>query len=242
MTECERIELSGCGEPREMIRIEHPVEGQLFDKWIALVGDEVESAVGIALCRREVAEAVLPRLQQALASLEHVPGEQQHLGLRTAPDAAALELAREVGGTSIFTRGGRFPCPDRREPIAVIDMLPIPAGFRSLQDYAHARISHVAETKWVRIEEARPVKIDGMRGLELVGSAEDAATSQPLVMYQVTLLGKGSICVMLGLAGAELRPSCVPAFRQLAESIRGEPRGSHAKDSADAARELFVAD
>ncbi len=133
------------------------------------------------------------------------------------------EAGTVVGTSRLYTLDGRME-PERKgelRPTFIVAPSLDKMAVSSTPDLAKRLLQTLSGFKSVKLGEPNPLTIAGMAGVELDAEALDAATEEPLRLYQVLLKGKdGGYFRMIGIARTAHDTALLAEFKRMAESFR----------------------
>jgi hypothetical protein len=131
-----------------------------------------------------------------------------------------LKVTPAINKALLYTKDGVIPTKSPKDPlfVAAPSLGKVTAGDK--RQFAEQRLRQTAETKGLTVESTNPVTIAGLEGYESVAKAEDTQSGIPLVVYQAILFDESSYILMQGLVGTELGEQYLPAFKEMARSLK----------------------
>ncbi len=224
MTLLKREELTISGQEGMLLHLSQSARGTQFLKWITVVGDSRSTTMVTATFPQTMKKALSEKLRTSVLSVRIGAGrpavDLEGLIFGIEP-AGKLKIARRVGSNLLFSKDGIFPPRSPTEPILTIGpSMSKDMAIPDKKDFSVQRVKAVTALRNVAVTEVTPITIDGLRGYEILATADDKKSGTKLIVYQVTLFEKTDYFMMLGLAPGSEKKTYVSVFRATTKTFK----------------------
>jgi hypothetical protein len=209
------------GAPATLYHVAQSQLGMDFRKWILPLEHGSSSVLIVGTFPLEEEKALSSPIRQALLGtrLQALEGDPlAGMPFRVQP-TAKLKLVTRIGSSLLLSESGQ-PSADPKQALLVVGPSLSDVDLGDLESFARARVARIAQVRKLVVDTVREVRVDGLRGLEVLGRAEDSKSGTPQVVYQLVLQDGGSYFIAQGLAGQDRGSAFVREFRKVAESLR----------------------
>jgi hypothetical protein len=90
--------------------------------------------------------------------------------------------------------------------------------------FSRARLEKTADVADIKIEKEQALRIGGLPAWEIVATAVEAGSRQPVYVYQVIAFAERTYYIMQGQVSRQLHANYAPAFWATARSFRLKPQ------------------
>lgn len=209
--------------PGLLFSIEQQAQGRTYHKWIGLFGDTNTTFLVTATWPSEASEDMSATLKGAVASARVIgsAGRPEEALTFTVQPAGDFKIAKVLGNTMILTRHGEFPVKEPGQPVYLVGAsasrgLPIP----DRRAFAVDRFQKIVAISEVTAGEPKGISIDGLDGLQIVGSGTEQRSNVRMAVHQVMLFDEDGYYLLQGMAAEDCRDEYLAVFSKIAESFR----------------------
>ncbi len=206
-----------------ILKVKQSAFGIEYLKWLLVFGDDKESVIVTAMFpsnfERELSETM--KLSILTTTWDRKKDVSPTEGLNfTIEEKGELKLSRRMVNMLTFTKTGRFPSKDIDDPVFIVGQSTARIQIVNPEEFAKARIAQTATLTDLEIEQTTKVTLDQLQGYEIVATAKDKDTGQPMTVYQVILFEEQSYFLMQGLISSKNRQPNLETFREMAKTFR----------------------
>lgn len=197
------------------------VQGSVYRKWMLILGSEEKTIMVVAAFLEKYAPEMSEPTRGALLSVSwdpHVPLDYfEGLSFRIE-ESSRLKIVRRV--SNMITLGGNDEpgAPDLPDLLYLIGSS-FEAAAGEVKEFSERRLKASYGVVDIEIVEGRWVTIAGRQGYEIVATATDEDSADPLTLYQVILPGEGVYYIAYGQSAPTDADVYLSEFRQVTESL-----------------------
>lgn len=197
-------------------------QGVVFEKWMLLFGDAQNSVMVMATFPLEVADQLSDQMRAAVVSSQWAPnfevGVFEGLVFRVEP-TDKLHISSRVSNLLLLAKPGHKGVVPPQDPFMVVGTSLSEVAIDDVESFARARLKQTAQVSDIELQSGRSVSVNGMRGYEVVASAKDARSGEPLLVYQAVLLEQDRYFILQGFVGSERGEEYLAEFRAVTDTL-----------------------
>lgn len=193
-----------------------------FRKWVLLAGNAVMTTLVTVQVPESDAQAYPDDVvRAALATLTFRPVQDQVAALPFAmKDLAGFRPIRAIAGTTLLLTDGPKDVVDGAEqPVFVVSVGAGAPRDDDRKQFALRALSTLPGVKDLRLERAEPLRISGQPGFEVMATASDAKTGQPVKIVQWLRFGPTAYIRMVGVTKLDAFPDLYDRLRALRDGL-----------------------
>jgi hypothetical protein len=223
MTQIGKEQMTIDGNPGLLLQVTQAANGTTYRKWIAVFGDATETVTIVATVPQNQQPSLFRSLRSSITSAKWNktkvvdPLADLKYAVTSTTD---LKFAKRIQNSLLYTKDGVVPATNLNDPILVVSQAISTVVVIDPKDYSQKRLAVTQQAKNIEIVSTEPVTIGGLQGYEIVANAVDAATNQPIVVYQVMLFEGQTYYIIQGLIGSDAKSKYLPEFKKIATSFR----------------------
>jgi hypothetical protein len=209
-------------EDASLYSIVQNVQGSVYHKWMIVFGSEEKTIMVVATFLEKYAPEMSEPAKAALLSVSRDPDAPLDYfeGLSfQIEESSRLKIVRRVG--NMITLGGNDEpgAPDLPDLLYLIGSS-FEAATGDVKGFSERRLKASYGVVDIEIVEGRPVTIAGLEGYEIVATASDEDSADPLTLYQAILPGEDVYYIAYGQSAPADAEVYLSEFRQVTESLR----------------------
>ena len=197
-------------------------------KWSLVFGDETKTTIVGADFPEYKKDELAPLLRKTVLSartIEAAPPPDLSEFSFTISESEKLKLAPSdikmmVGAMLTYTEDGVSPIKKKTDPLFVVVQSNAESNITDQRVFAKYRLlqtPHLIDPKVISIEE---IEVNGLQGTELVASALDEDTRDPLMIYQANLFDDTGMFLIGGVVGKERSTPYLLEFKRMTYSVK----------------------
>lgn len=198
------------------------------EKWSLVFGDEMKTTMVIATYPESGKELLSALLKKTVLStkLDSTPPPLHELEMNfsvTVSDKLKLapnDLKLLVGAMLAYTEDGVFPIKSQMDPLYIVVQTDVDSKMTDKKAFSTFRLHQTPHLISPSIISMKEIQVDGMEGYELLASALDEETRQPLMIYQADLFDENSSFLIHGAIGRVHSDKFIPEFKKMTYSIK----------------------
>jgi len=209
-----------------LVKVTQNKDGIDYVKHLLVFGDERKAVLIVATVTQSQAHVLAEKMKASLLSATWDSG----LNLSTTEglkfevnQLGDLRIANRTMNLLSYTRGGIFPSQDINDPLFIVGESFSKVAPVDIESFAKARMLQTTSVTNIKLEQAQKVSIDKLRGYEIIANATDAASRQPMLLYQVVLVEEENYYLMQGLVTDRHRDKYLTVFKEMARSFKRKP-------------------
>lgn len=224
----EKQDVTFAGRKGVLLKISQQTLSGRQEKWTLVFGDDTKTTMIGANYPELNKDKMAPLLRKAVLStkiIETAPTPDISELNFTITKSEKLKLApnnikMHLGAMLSFTKDGESLTKNNTDPLFFVVQSNGDAEITDIRIFAQYRLLqtvHLIDPKVISIKE---IEIDGMKGSELLASALDEDTRDPLMIYQVSLFDNNSLFLTHGSIGMNQSDEFLPEFKKMTYSIK----------------------
>jgi len=212
------------GSPGLLVEVSQPIPpGGELRRWVAVFGDGDRGVLLTASTVADSADRAGGVLRRVLLSSEWRPDEPidpyLDLGFWVA-ESESLKISDRLPTMIAFTRDGRTGSIASDEPLYLAGTSTTPGPVVSVEEFGRRLLLATAELDAAEILSSRSFVLDDLPANEIIASALDHDTAEPLQVHQTVVVDGDRYFLMQGLVGVAGAEEFMPQFRQISQSFR----------------------
>ncbi|MBA1158699.1 hypothetical protein [Microvirga mediterraneensis] len=204
-----------------------PVQGR---KWVMAVKDEDLTALVIAQVRGGQDGYSEAQMREALKSIAlrgpvSIDEQVSALPFRLGDKAGFRPVRVMSGNSALFTDGPQDTIKAVEQPMVIVAAatnVPVPPAERRSQ-FARAALNSNQILKDIKIERSESFRFKGQDWHEIVATALEAESGQPIVVMQTIRFEPDRYVRLIGLTRVEQRDQNLPRFRTIIDGVDTNP-------------------
>ncbi len=205
-----------------LVRVEQSMRGALYEKWMALVGNEQESALIVATYPVALSEDLREDVRSAVLTTTWEPelelGRFDGLPFQIREPKQLRIINRYHTLLTLSTPGTQVPVP-ATQPSLVVGASFAPMSGGSLEEFARSRLEQTPQIGSLEKIEGTTLEVGGRPAFELVAKGKYAESEAPVGVYQVIVADGMDYTIVQGAAPADQFETFLPEFRSVTESL-----------------------
>ena len=206
----------------QLVRVEQTIKGKVYEKWMAVVGDDARSILLVATFPTLFSAQLRDELRSAVLSAAWQPdldlGPFDGLSFRLDAGSSLEIVHRSRNGVALTTTGGQFPVADG-EPLLLVADSYGPMALEDLMAFSRERLSQLGRVTGVGADQGRELTVGGRDAFELIADAKSAGSGTAVRVYQVVVPSPGGYTVVQGQAPVDAADELIAAFRGVTDSL-----------------------
>ncbi|MFG1345417.1 hypothetical protein V5F59_11020 [Xanthobacter autotrophicus DSM 431] len=193
-----------------------------FRKWVLLAGNDAMTAlVTMQVPEGEIAAYPDAVVRAALATLtfRSVQNQVDALPFVMGNLAGFRPIRAIAGNTLLLTDGPKDVVDGAEQPIFVVSIGSGAPREDDRRQFAIRALSTLPGVKEMRLERAEPLRISGQPGFEVMATAADAKTGQPVKIVQWLRFGPTAYVRMVGVTKLDAFPDLYDRLRALRDGL-----------------------
>ncbi len=211
------------GYSGQLLKVTQVANSTTYLKWIAVFGDETEIILITATLPQQLEKSLSQRLQKSVLSAKWQknravdPFADLNFAIENPP---SLKFTQRVINILLYTKDGVIPVKTPEAPFVVVGQSLKKVLVSNPKQFSETRLTQTVQIRDLSIESGREIRINGLKGYEIVATAKDENTDTPLVVYQVMLFHEQDYYILQGRVGANLREEYLDDFQRMAMSFK----------------------
>ena len=193
-------------------------------KWILLVGtDTLTSLVTVQAVDNSESQLTDQDVKDTLASLTFRSPQDQVAALPFAlNDLAGFRVIRTLAGnTAILTDGPKNVIKGAEQPYMIITVAPGAPREDDRRQFAIRAMASLNGLRDIKLERAEPLRIGQVSGFEVMATAVDVKTGEPVKVVQWMRFGQTGHVRMVAITKADAFPDLYPRLRAIRDGVDG---------------------
>ncbi len=219
ISDTETVELAG--QEGSLYSIVQNVQGNVYQKWMAVFGSEEETVMVVATFLEKHASEMSAPTRAALLSVSWSPDATQDpfegLSFRI-DESPRLEIAQRVSNMLILNLSGEIAEGEPSEAMMIVGSS-FEASVGDLEEFSRRRLKMMDGVVDVGDFQGREITVADHAAYELTASGTDEDSEAPLALYQVIVPAGDVYYIAYGQVGAADAAEYLPEFRQVAQSL-----------------------
>jgi len=212
------------GSPGLLVEVSQPVppDGELR-RWVAVFGGDDRGVLLTASTLADSADRAGEVLRRVLLTAEWYPDEpiDPYLDLGFwVGETESLKISDRLPTMIAFTRDGRTGSIASDEPLYLAGTSITAGPVTDLEQFGKRLLLATAELDATEILSSRSFELDDLPANEIVASALDHDTGEPLQVHQTVVVDGDRYFLMQGLVGVAAADEFMPQFRRISQSFR----------------------
>jgi hypothetical protein len=211
------------GYSGQLMQVEQVADRQDFAKFILVFGDESETVLLTASMPKNLQNKLAPALKQSLLTAKWQkdkavdPFNDLPFAITGTP---SLKFSDRLINCLAYTEDGMMPVKSTAAPMLVACQSIGSARVSDREQFAKERLAKTALIEKISIESGKAIDINGIDGYEIIATASDSKTKEPVIVYQVLLFESNSYYIIQGRVGSKLRSEYLDDFQTMATSFK----------------------
>lgn len=207
-----------------LLKVSQEAYGQVFFKWIVVLGDSAESALVVASFPQMYEKELSVALKKTVLSATWDQSAKVSLseGLTFSVDPAGeFKAARTIGNTLLLTSGGVFPLKSLDDPLVVVgssasENLKIsdPIGF------SRKRLMQTKSLREIKLISESDININSLPGRRIYATAFDKNTANERFVYHALLIAEHGYFLFQGICDSSKKEKYIPLFEAMLKSFK----------------------
>lgn len=212
------------GSPGLLVEVSQPVPpDRELRRWVAVFGGDDRGVLLTASTLADSADRAGDVLRRVLLTAEWHPDEpiDPYLDLGFwVGETESLKISDRLPTMIAFTRDGRTGSIAADEPLYLAGTSITPGPVASVEEFGRRLLLATAELDDPEILSSRSFELDDLPANEIVASALDHDTAEPLRVHQTVVVDGDRYFLMQGLVGVGEADEFMPQFRRISQSFR----------------------
>lgn len=217
------IEVSG--KPGLLLNLKQKLGPVVFEKWIAVFGDEENSILVVSAFPESFSKELSEGLKTCTENVQWDRDKKldKTAGLNFKIEAVQpLKLAHRIQNMLLFTEEGKFPAASTKDAIFLVGQS---FGRPMIPDKKAFCLNRIKQTKSLEnVKELEVVDLSSGEkqadGFEITAQATDKKSGDKMFIYQVIIFSGGSYFIQQGLVSDTKRAEMEPVFRKMSGNFK----------------------
>jgi len=210
------------GREGRVVHVRQEHDGNTFEKWIAVGGNEEASIMLTATYPEQIAKDVSSAMRNTILAarwdpqLELPPFSGMPFELELAGE---FDVATRMQGNVILTKSGELPQQPSEEPVFITAYgdLTTPAADRA--QYSRDRLNAMEGLLDVTERSFEELVLDGVPATIVAADAKEAQSGKPIIFYQALVFDEARLYVLQGFVPQDGSGEILESFRQMTRSF-----------------------